>query len=128
MAEDNATMRNCKRAREVSEQPLLSSILSVEDVDLVHACWLFLNAAQRVDSGRFPSKAQQDYSVLEAYLLLAQATNQAGLFRSMRVPFGDAGAEFIFPGASAMHDVPQDEWDAFAERTSEMLQKLAVEK
>ena len=101
-----------KRAR-VSGEPLQR--LSPEEQALIHNCWRFLNAARRVDSGRLPERGvPSSYSSLEAYLLLAHTVTQAGLFWTMKVPFGDAGVGFLFPGAESIDDVPQAEWDAFA--------------
>jgi hypothetical protein len=102
-------------------------LLSQEEKVFVHNCWRFLNASRRVDAGRLPRGGEGEYSLLEAYLLLAHTITQAGLFWSMKVPFGDAGAEFLFPGAERMDDVPQAEWDAFAERALALQCRIAEE-
>jgi hypothetical protein len=62
--------------------------------------------------------------MLEAYLVLAYATNQAGMYRFSRLDFGDAGLHFIFPGVLTMNKVSQEQWDDFADRTSALRQKI----
>ena len=47
--------------------------------DLVTACWRFVDAMRREDSGQLPPLSP---TPLEAYLILAYARSQAGLFRS----------------------------------------------
>ena len=102
-----------KRARGASGE---AEGMSPEEQALVHNCWRFLNAARRVDTGQLPVRGEggASYSALESYLLLAHTVTQAGLFWSMKVPFGDAGVGFHFPGAERIDDVPQVEWDEFA--------------
>ena len=100
-----------------------AALFSDNELALIHNCWHFVDAMRRDEPGCFPA-AKSEYSMLEAYLILAYATNQAGMYRFSRLDFGDAGLHFIFPGVLTMDKVSQDQWDDFASRTSALRHKI----
>ena len=94
------------------------------ETELIHNCWCFLNLMVRGDDGMFPEKTGVQYSALEAYLVLSYCMSQAGIFRMGKMNFGDAGVHFIFPGASKMRDVSQEQWDDFAQRIESLMRRI----
>jgi len=98
-------------------------IFTETELALIQGCWSFMDAMQRDEPGYFPTTCCE-YSMLEAYLVLAHASSQAGLYRFNKMVFGDAGVRFIFPLASTMHEVSDEHWYAFAEKTSALRRKI----
>ena len=95
------------------------------DDDLVTACWRFVDAMRREDSGQLPPLSP---TPLEAYLILAYARSQAGLFRMSHMSFGDAGVAHLFPGVRTMRDVSQTQWDAFSARVGARMAALSAKE
>ena len=96
--------------------------LTSEELKLVEACWNFINTMQREDCGILPRS--REFTPLESFLVLSYAQSQAGLFKYSNMAFGDKGISFLFPTASAMRDVSQEQWDDFAGRVSSLMRKI----
>ena len=91
---------------------------------LAEDCWRFVNATLRMDSGA--PLPLMSHERLELYLLIAYASSQAALMRMSQLPFADAGARHLFPGAASLRGVSEAEWDAWTARARAAMRGLCL--
>ena len=90
---------------------------------LAEDCWRFVNATLMDSGAPLPLMSHER---LELYLLIAYASSQAALMRMSQLPFADAGARHLFPGAASLRSVSEAEWDAWTARARAAMRGLCL--